>query len=202
MESARNVMKLMGTTGNSKRRTRRPTVDEVKRLMQHFADRQERWRRSLPMTKIIPFAPFSARRQEGIVKIRWADLDEAGKRVLVRDMKDSDAKEGNHIWCDLPEQALEIILSMDWSSEEVFPSKKDTVAQAFCAACDELKIVDLRLHDLRHEGVSRLFEMGRTIPQAASVSGHRTWSSLRRYSHLRQTGDKWADFDWKKWDPV
>jgi integrase len=33
---------------------------------------------------------------------------------------------------------------------------------------------DLRFHDLRHEGVSRLFEMGRTIPQAAAVSGHRS----------------------------
>jgi hypothetical protein len=41
----------------------------------------------------------------------------------------------------------------------------------------------LHFHDLRHEGISRLFEMGRTIPQAASVSGHRSWASLQRYSH-------------------
>jgi hypothetical protein len=38
--------------------------------------------------------------------------------------------------------------------------------------------------------------MGATIPQAASVSGHRSWSSLKRYAHLRQTGDKYAGWPW------
>jgi integrase len=55
-----------------------------------------------------------------------------------------------------------------------------------------LGIDDLHFHDLRHEGVSRLFEIGRSIPQAASVSGHQSWSSLKRYAHMRQTGDKYA----------
>jgi integrase len=54
----------------------------------------------------------------------------------------------------------------------------------------------LHFHDLRHEGISRLFEIGRTIPQAASVSGHRSWSSLQRYTHIRQTGDKYAGWKW------
>src|ERR1022692_591693 len=31
-------------------------------------------------------------------------------------------------------------------------------------ACQQLEIKDLHFHDLRHEGVSWLFEMGRTIP--------------------------------------
>lgn len=60
-----------------------------------------------------------------------------------------------------------------------------------------LGIEDLHFHDLRHEGVTRLFEMGRTIPQAASVSGHRSWSSLKRYAHIRQTGDKYAEWKWR-----
>jgi hypothetical protein len=34
-----------------------------------------------------------------------------------------------------------------------------------------LGIDDLHFHDLGHDGASRLFEMGSTIPQAASVSG-------------------------------
>ena len=46
-------------------------------------------------------------------------------------------------------------------------------------------------------GLSRLFEMGKTIPQAASVSGHRSWQSLQRYTHLRQTGDKYEHWQWK-----
>jgi integrase len=54
----------------------------------------------------------------------------------------------------------------------------------------------LHFHDLRHEGISRLFEMGRSIPQVAAVSGHRSWQSLQRYSHIRQTGDKYAGWKW------
>ena len=59
-----------------------------------------------------------------------------------------------------------------------------------------LGIEDLRFHDLRHEGVSRLFEIGYNVPHAAAVSGHRSWTSLKRYTHLRQTGDKFADWSW------
>lgn len=56
---------------------------------------------------------------------------------------------------------------------------------AFTRACKDLGIVDLHLHDLRHEGTSRLFETGFQIPQAALVTGHRDWKMLRRYIHLR-----------------
>jgi len=41
----------------------------------------------------------------------------------------------------------------------------------------------VRFHDLRHEAVSRFFEMGLTPPEVASISGHRTLSQLMRYSH-------------------
>jgi integrase len=59
-----------------------------------------------------------------------------------------------------------------------------------------LDIKDLKFHDLRHEGVSRLFELGKTIPQVASVSGHRSWQNLQRYTHIRTVGDKWANWRW------
>ena len=55
----------------------------------------------------------------------------------------------------------------------------------------------LNFHDLRHDGISRLFEMGWTIPHVASVSGHRSWQSLKRYTHIRQNGDKYAGWGWR-----
>lgn len=46
---------------------------------------------------------------------------------------------------------------------------------------------DLHFHDLRHEAVSRFFEMGLTTPEVASISGHRDPRMLFRYSHpMRQ----------------
>ena len=40
----------------------------------------------------------------------------------------------------------------------------------------------LRFHDLRHEAISRIHEMGLTLPEIQSISGHRELSMLQRYS--------------------
>ena len=156
--------------------------------MNHFADVKAKRPASIPMQKIIAFAIFSTRRQEEITRIRWNDYE--GNRVLVRDMKHPGDKAGNHTWCELPPEASAIIESMPRIEARIFPYTTDAISAAFTRACHVLGIDDLHFHDLRHEGVSRLFETGRTIPQAATVSGHRSWSSLQRYAHLRQTGDK------------
>lgn len=56
----------------------------------------------------------------------------------------------------------------------VFPVKPETLKQSSRRLVKRAEIHDLRFHDLRHEAISRLVEMGLTIPEAASVSGHRT----------------------------
>ncbi|HEV7337146.1 MAG TPA: site-specific integrase [Bosea sp. (in: a-proteobacteria)] len=198
MKDAHVVLRDLGVTAKSKQRDRRPTLAELDLLMQHFSDVRKRRPKSNPMARIIAFAIFSTRRQEEITKLAWADLDEAHNRILVRDMKHPGQKVGNDVWVELVPEALAIIKAMPKtnSGERIFPYSTDAICMAFSRACKFLGIVDLHFHDLRHEGVSRLFEMGRTIPQAASVSGHRSWQSLQRYSHIRETGDKFADWPW------
>jgi integrase len=73
----------------------------------------------------------------------------------------------------------------DAGDDRIFPIEPGTLSKAFTGACRRLAIVDLHLHDLRHEGVSRLFEAGYSIEQVALVSGHRDWRHLRRYTQLR-----------------
>ncbi|SFH64518.1 tyrosine-type recombinase/integrase [Bradyrhizobium sp. Gha] len=196
MKDAFVVAKRLGVTSKSRSRDRRPTVDELDLLMTHFGERQKRRPSSVPMQKVIAFAMFSTRRLEEITRLRRTDLDEDGSRILVRDMKNPGEKIGNDVWCDLPAVALQIIASMPSDAEEIFPFTTDAIGAGFTRACQILGINNLHFHDLRHEGVSRLFEMGRNIPQVAAVSGHRSWSSLKRYTHLRQTGDKYANWKW------
>ena len=116
--------------------------------------------------------------------------------MLVRDMKNPGEKIGNDVWCDLPPQALQIILSMPKVAAEIFPYSTDAICSGFTRACQFLLIEDLHFHDLRHDGVSHLFEIGWNIPRVAATSGHRSWKSLARYTHLRQTGDKYAGWKW------
>lgn len=196
IKDAFTVARRMGITAKGRQRERRPTLDELDRLMVHFGKVKASRPATMPMQKVMVFALFSTRRQEEITTIVWGDYDKT--RVMVRDMKHPGDKMGNDIWCDLPPEASAVIDSMPKVDRRIFPYSPDAISAAFTRACKVLEIEDLHFHDLRHEGISRLFEMGRTIPQVASVSGHRSWQSLKRYSHLRQSGDKYEGWKWKK----
>ena len=90
----------------------------------------------------------------------------------------------------------QVALTQPRTGDRIFPFDSKSASTAFTRAVAFLAIDDLHMHDLRHEGVSRLFELGWTIPQAATVSGHRTWASLKRYTHIRQAGDKYEGWAW------
>ena len=55
--------------------------------------------------------------------------------MLVRNMKNPGEKIGNDVWCDLPPEALEIIVSMPKISEEIFPYSTDAIGAGFTRAC-------------------------------------------------------------------
>lgn len=192
MKSAAKVLSRLGLTSKSDRRDRRPTMDEVNALMTFFSERNDRSPDAAPMDRIIGFALFSTRRLSEILRIEWRDVEP--DRVLVRDMKHPGQKIGNDVWCDLPAEA--VLFMGEPGKGRVFPYGDDAVGASFTRACKVLEIDDLHFHDLRHEGVSRLFEMGKSIPHVAAVSGHRSWASLQRYTHLRAAGDKWAGWQW------
>lgn len=196
MADAQKVMKRLGLTAKSQERDRRPTLDELDRLLVHFADRRTRRPSSNPMAAIVVFALFSTRRLEELTRITWADFDEDGLRIMVRDMKNPGEKVGNNVRCDLPPEAVRIIQSMPRVADQIFPCSPDAITAAFTRACKLLAIDNLHFHDLRHEGISRLFELGWNIPHVAGVSGHRSWQSLKRYTHIRQTGDKYLNWKW------
>lgn len=196
MDDARTVARHLGLIERAEERDRRPTRDELDRLMQHFHDAIRRRAFVLPMIKVVPFAIFSCRRQEEIVKIRWDDINEDEQAVLVRDMKHPRKKKGNNVWCHLPDRAWRLLHSMPRIEERIFPYTTDAISAAFLRACDWLGIEDLRFHDLRREGVSHLFETGLDIPQVTRVSAHRNWNVLRRYANLKGTGDIYAGWKW------
>lgn len=201
IKDAFKVTKRLGVTGKSKSRDRRPTIEELDLLLDHYS-RAAKWPNSPNMVKVIPFAIFSTRRQEEITLLLRDDYEPATAdrpaRVLVRNMKHPGGKDGNDTWCELPPEAAAIIESMPKNKPQIFPYTADAISASFTRACQLLGIKDLRFHDLRHEGASWLFEKGgRDIPQVAKVTGHRTWASLQRYSHIRQSGDKYANWKWR-----
>lgn len=178
----------------SKKRTRRPTLDELNTLLTYFDDRDGR--ANIPMVDVTLFALFSSRRQDEICRIKWSDLDEENSRVLVRGMKHP--REKTDTWVFLPDAAWALIQKQQELADEIFPYKGKSISSAFTRACHFLGIEGLRFHDLRHECTSWLFELGWDIPRVSSVTGHNAWSSLQRYTHIREFGkkDKYNQWAW------
>ena len=179
------------------KRDRRPTLAELESLLQYAKTNEAR--RSIPHQDIILFALFSARRQDEITRIRWADLDERRKMVIVADMKHPSQKTGNHRRVYLTDEAWAIIQRQPKTDERIFPYNSKSLSARFTEWCKFLGIKDLHFHDLRHECVSWLFECGWDIPRVSGVSGHTTWSSLQRYTHLSQQEphDKYEGWAWR-----
>jgi len=50
---------------------------------------------------------------------------------------------------------------------------------------NRLGMRDLRFHDLRHEAVSRLVEVGLSDQEVSAISGHKSMQMVKRYTHLR-----------------
>jgi integrase len=56
---------------------------------------------------------------------------------------------------------------------------------AFTRALRRSGLKDFRFHDLRHEATSRFHEKGLNPIEVMSVTGHKSMSSMLRYSHVR-----------------
>lgn len=195
VEDAMAVLRKARIVGRGEARDRRPTLDELNRLLTFFQDRDQR--ADIPMVDILLFALFSSRRQAEICRITWEDLDTRGRKVLVRKMKHPRAAADT--WCYLTDEALAIIERQPRTGGCIFPYNSKSVGAAFTRACHVLAIEDLRFHDLRHECVSWLFDMGWDIPRVAQVSGHRSWASLQRYTHMQhlRAHDKYEGWSWR-----
>jgi integrase len=71
-------------------------------------------------------------------------------------------------------------------NERVFPISANSLRTSFEKLRRLAGMPQLRFHDLRHEAISRFHEMGLTLPEIQSISGHRELSMLQRYSHANQ----------------
>lgn len=183
VEDAAVQLRTLGWTARAARRQRRPTDDELERLLAFFASRDQR--AAIPMCDLVRFALCSARRQAEITRLRWADLNETDRTGLVEDLKHPRHKRGNHQRFKLLREGWEIVQRQPRRSEFVFPYNPKSVGTAFTRACQRLAIDDLRFHDLRHEATSRLFEKGYSIQEVQQFTLHEDWNTLRRYTHLR-----------------
>jgi len=202
LEAAGKHARKVGLIGVSESRDVRPTLQQLDEVFGYFyRERSGKGANNvtrLPVITIFLFLIFSTRRVSEVTRLRWADLDREHHRILVRQMKHPRAKVSNDVWVYLPDRAMALIDTMPQVDERIFPFAEKSIAKQWQTARNWAGHEDLRLHDLRHEGVSHLFELGWDIPRVAMVSGHQSWDMLKRYTHLvrPEPVDKYAGWEW------
>lgn len=180
---ARAGLKHRGLDTRSQEREREPTDEELQRLYAHWAGNL---RQRIDMGTLCRFALATGMRQGEICGLQVEDVDLERKTVLIRDRKDPRNKIGNNQTVPLLPDALAIVKPLiDGRTEGlIFNVRADSVSTAFTRACQALKppIIDLHFHDLRHRATAQFFRMGLDIPRVALLTGHKTWTMLRRYT--------------------
>ena len=180
VNAARPHLHYSGLIGSSNERNRRPTQDELDAVCSKLEPQ---------IADIVRFAVATAMRRSEICRVEWADLNQSTRCLLITDRKDPRKKDGNDGVIPLLSvtgyDAWEIVRRQPQTSDRIFPVYFGTVSNAFLYACRAAGVEDLHFHDLRHEGISRMFEAGMTIEEVSLVSGHKDWRNLKRYVQLK-----------------
>lgn len=175
---ARNVVKLVRRPVIRNERSRRLTGDEELRLVQAC----ETGRIPFMQTLLILAIETGMRRGE-ILGLKWCDLSH-NRRVISLTM----TKNGTGREVPLSQRAFEALMEWKQCAEidqsTIFPISAGSLEQVWRRLLKRANVSSLRFHDLRHEGVSRLFERGLNMIEVSSISGHRDLRILKRYTHL------------------
>lgn len=136
------------------------------------------------ITEIIRFVLETGMRRKEIAQMRREDIDWKHSTLVITESKTDrkTGKKGRTI--PLTTQALAVLRSLPARLDgAIWGLEAESISQAFERTRDQAGIVDLRFHDLRHEAISRLFELGLTVENVALISGHADWRSLKGYTH-------------------
>ena len=194
MESLVNPTKNIKLPSGSKQRDRRLRVYEHSFLLDALQNSSQ------PIARlVVDLAIETGMRQGEILKLSAKDINYKRSTIFL-----SDTKNGESRTVPLSSKALAVLKNIAHPIDggRLFSISQDRLIRTIQRACvvgktnyekhcletkkipDEDFLVNLRFHDLRHEATSRFFELGLDIMEVASISGHKSFSMLKRYTHL------------------
>jgi integrase len=170
-------LRLHGADQRRERRLRDGELDKLLVLARNH--------RNPYIKPLILFALATAMRRGEILAVTRADLDLDARALLI-----PVSKNGQSRTIPLTTKAIEALrqlphfdLKVSNQDDRMFPITANAFRLAWERIKRRAKIDDLHFHDLRHEAISRFFELGLSIPEVALISGHRDVRMLFRYTH-------------------
>lgn len=120
-----------------------------------------------------------------IAGLEWGrvDVERGTLRLSAAATKEAAAKA-----LPLPAEAVRELKALRRRDDgRVFKHTVQTYSRLFGELCDELKIQDLRFHDLRHTAVTRMLEAGIDLRTIQAFTGHKTLLMVKRYAKVTET---------------
>ncbi|MCX5580965.1 site-specific integrase [Kaistia terrae] len=172
---SRNPVAGIAIPPAGKGRQRRLEPEDCERL-NHALKSAKAWY----LRPMIELAIETGMRRGELLQLEWSNVDFVRNLALLKVTKNGDSRS-----VPLSSKAIAILNGLPKPERRVFPIKPCTVRQAWVRLMERAGIEDLRLHDLRHEAISRFFELGLSVPEVALISGHKDSRMLFRYTHIR-----------------
>jgi len=177
-DAVTQLMKL-GIAATSREVHRRVSDDEIDKAVTAY---EKSSGIAFPLRLIANLAVAFPRRRGELLTMRWEHYD--GKQIKLLDTKSPTGKRDEIV--PIPPLAKALLDTLPQKeSGVILPYAPASVGSAFIHAVQKAELPPARFHDLRHEGISRLFEMGLGIPSVSLISGHKNWSTLKRYTNLQ-----------------
>jgi integrase len=104
---------------------------------------------------VVQFAMETAMRRGEILSLKWEHIDLEARTAYIPQTKTDTPRT-----IPLTPKAANILRSLGSQEGAVFQVTVDSLKAAWKRAKTNAGILDLRFHDLRHEAISRLFELG------------------------------------------
>ena len=213
----RNVAEMAKPPRVTQRVVRPPSVDAVRQLVVAAEERDPRF------APLVMMAALTGMRRGELCALRWSDLDlDEGQIEVARSvvlvpggLGEKTTKTNRTRRVALDEVGLSVLRTHrarveEWArlaDEELrpdafifspyvdgsLPFRPDNVTNFFTRVRDELKLPDVRLHDLRHFTATQLIGAGVDVRTVAGRLGHTDPSmTLRVYSHALEERDRAA----------
>jgi integrase len=131
---------------------------------------------------VVIFAIETGMRRSEILSLTWDNISLEQQLAYL-----CLTKNGTSRAVPLSKKAVDVLRGQ--GSRQDTPTPFPVNANALRLAWERLRkradLCDLRFHDLRHEAISRFFELGLSVPEVAVISGHKDARMLFRYTHLK-----------------
>lgn len=129
---------------------------------------------------LITLALETGMRRGELLALEWANIDVKARLAHLETSKNGFGRS-----VPLTRKAIQTLEALPVSGSQVFPIKANAVRLAWERLRSRAGLKHVKLHSMRHEAISRMFELGLSVPEVSVVSGHRTLSCLQRYTHIR-----------------